>query len=108
MNNADSRSTVNTDDKPLNSFEFENVENDEILSIDNYINMEISNILPKELKFMPGYYNPINKKYVLPTKKETENDEVYNNDTTAKPKKIKYKFIILLNANCKLIEFFIN
>ncbi len=36
--------------------------------------MEISNILPKELKFMEGYYNTINKKYVLPTKKETENN----------------------------------
>ena len=73
MKNIDSPSTVNTDDKSLNSFKLKNVNNIELKSLEDN-KMEISNVLPKELKFMQGYYNPSTKKYVLPTKKETEND----------------------------------
>ena len=35
--------------------------------------MEISKILPKEIKFMTGYYNKQSNKYILPTKLETDN-----------------------------------
>ena len=72
MKNAETISTNNNIDKSLNSFKLNNVNNIEKISIDN--KMEISNVLPNELKFMPGYYNPSTKKYVLPTKLETEND----------------------------------
>ena len=44
------------------------------IQIQNLATSHSFNTLPNELKFMPGYYNPSTKKYVLPTKLETEND----------------------------------
>ena len=68
---AEQQPANNTVTKTLNTFEIKKIDNNNI-SI-NY-NMEISNILPKEIKFMDGYYNSKNKKFILPTKLETQNE----------------------------------
>lgn len=73
MTNAETISTHNLDDKSLNTFEIKKIDNTNNNISYNY-NMEISNILPKEIKFMDGYYNSKNKKFILPTKLETQNE----------------------------------
>ena len=67
--------------------------------------MEISKILPKEIKFMTGYYNKESNKYILPTKLETDNqhEDAVNLRLKLCPDKKQFEQLHIINLSENII-----